>query len=102
MSRPRLEARFASSRALSRQELAGIAGATKDEIAALADGNREYELKFGFVFLVCATGKSAADILARLPDRLTHDPAEEIRIAAEEQSEITAIRLEGLRREGLD
>jgi 2-oxo-4-hydroxy-4-carboxy-5-ureidoimidazoline decarboxylase len=94
--RQALEERFAASRALSQQEQAQVADATNDEIEALAEGNREYELKFGFVFLVCATGKSAGEMLARLRERLNNDPAAEIRIAAEEQAQITAIRLEGL------
>jgi 2-oxo-4-hydroxy-4-carboxy-5-ureidoimidazoline decarboxylase len=88
--------RFASSRTLSQQEQAGLADATPAEIAALAAGNRAYESKFGFVFLVCATGKPAAELLARLRERLANDPATELRTAAGEQAKITAIRLEGL------
>ena len=63
---------------------------------ALARGNQEYEQKFGYIFIVCATGKSAAEMLALLETRLPNDPGEEIRIAAEEQMKITRLRLEKL------
>jgi 2-oxo-4-hydroxy-4-carboxy-5-ureidoimidazoline decarboxylase len=89
--------RFASIRTLSQHEQAGLADATTDEVEALVEGNRAYESRFGFVFLVCATGKPAAELLARLRERLANDPATELRIAAGEQAKITAIRLEGLR-----
>lgn len=61
--------------------------------SALAEGNREYERKFGRVFLVCATGKSAVEILAILGRRLHNDDAAELREAAEEQRKITNLRL---------
>jgi 2-oxo-4-hydroxy-4-carboxy-5-ureidoimidazoline decarboxylase len=60
---------------------------------ALAEGNREYEQRFGYIFIVCATGKTADEMLALLRTRLTNDPAMEIRVAAEQQAQITAIRL---------
>ena len=63
---------------------------------ALADGNRAYEEKFGFVYLVCATGKSADEMLAILQARLQNDRDTEIRNAAEEQRKITELRLEKL------
>ena len=88
---------FAHSRDLSAREQAGVAGAPADILQALADGNHAYESKFGFVFLVCATGKTAADMLATLRERFDHDRQTELRIAAKEQEKITAIRLEGLR-----
>ena len=59
-------------------------------------GNREYEARFGFIYLVCATGKRAEDLLAILEERLTHTRNEELRIAAEEQRRITQLRLEKL------
>ena len=57
-------------------------GATDDVRAALAQGNRDYEARFGYIFIICATGRPAEDILAALHERLTNDPADEIRIAA--------------------
>ena len=65
-------------------------------LAALAEGNDAYFDKFGFIFIVCATGKSAEEMLALLRDRLSNDRATELRIAAEEQAKITALRLSDL------
>jgi 2-oxo-4-hydroxy-4-carboxy-5-ureidoimidazoline decarboxylase len=61
--------------------------------AALAEGNRAYEQKFGRIFIVCAAGKSAAEMLAILNQRMANDPATELREAAEQQRQITQIRL---------
>ena len=63
---------------------------------ALADGNREYEQRFGFIFIICATGKSAEEILAALNGRLRNDTETELRVAAEEQRKITQLRLQKL------
>ena len=60
---------------------------------ALAAGNHAYEQKFGRIFIVCATGKSAAQMLAILNQRMANDPATELREAAEQQRQITQIRL---------
>ena len=70
-----------------------MAGASDQLIAALAEANRLYEKRFGYVFLICATGKSAAEMLAALQSRLQNDPATEIQVAAAEQAKITALRL---------
>ena len=59
----------------------------------LATANREYEARFGYLFIVCATGKSAEEILAILERRLANGPGEELRIAAEEQRKIMRLRL---------
>jgi 2-oxo-4-hydroxy-4-carboxy-5-ureidoimidazoline decarboxylase len=88
-----LRARFATTRARSESEQAGVSSASEATLAALAHGNRDYEERFGYIFIVCATGKSAQEMLALLQARITNDPATEIRIAAEEQSKITALRL---------
>ena len=63
---------------------------------SLAELNREYEEKFGFVFLICATGKSADEMLANLRERMQHTRDEEVRMAADEQRKITELRLEKL------
>jgi 2-oxo-4-hydroxy-4-carboxy-5-ureidoimidazoline decarboxylase len=60
---------------------------------ALAEGNRQYEQKFHRIFIICATGKSAGEILANLRQRLNNDDATELREAAEQQRQITQIRL---------
>jgi len=66
---------------------------TEDIQAALAAANREYEAKFGRIFIVCATGKTAAEMLAILQKRLANDPQTEVQEAAEQQRLITQIRL---------
>ena len=63
---------------------------------ALADGNREYEKKFGHIYLVCATGRSAEEMLANLRERMKNEGATELRVGAEEQRRITNLRLEKL------
>jgi 2-oxo-4-hydroxy-4-carboxy-5-ureidoimidazoline decarboxylase len=62
----------------------------------LARGNRAYEERFGFIFIVCATGKSAAEMCALLEARLHNDRATELLVAAEEQRKILQLRLEKL------
>lgn len=91
-----LRRRFATTAAWAANEQSGAMDAGEDTIAALASGNREYEAKFGYIFIVCATGKSAGEMLALLEARLHNDPATEIAIAAEEQMKITRLRLEKL------
>jgi 2-oxo-4-hydroxy-4-carboxy-5-ureidoimidazoline decarboxylase len=86
----------ADTRELSRHEQAGVADAPPDIRQALDEGNREYALRFGYIFIICATGRSAESILADLRRRLQNDAATEIQIAAEEQAQITALRLQAL------
>jgi 2-oxo-4-hydroxy-4-carboxy-5-ureidoimidazoline decarboxylase len=91
-----LRAKFAATKAWSAGEQSGAAAAPEAVLDALARGNADYEAKFGFIFIVCATGKSAAEMLSLLEERLPHGRAEELRIAAGEQAKITDIRLEKL------
>jgi len=63
-------------------------------LQALAEGNRRYEEKFGYIFIVCATGKTAEAMLELLRRRLPNEPDDEIAIAADEQARITRLRLE--------
>jgi OHCU decarboxylase len=79
--------------ALEQSESERAAAETK---TALAEGNREYEQRFGFIFIICATGRSAEEILAALLGRLNNDPETELRVAAEEQRKITQLRLQKL------
>ncbi|HET7712979.1 MAG TPA: allantoicase [Thermoanaerobaculia bacterium] len=88
---PRIGERGGSS--WSRSEQAGAGGASEPTLSALAGGNRDYEQRFGHVFLVCATGKSADEMLAMLTERMQNSPDDELRIAAAEQMKITALRL---------
>lgn len=78
------------------KEQAGARGASAATLAALDAGNRAYEKKFGFTFIVCATGKSADEMLDILRSRLENDAEAELRNAAVEQGKITRIRLEKL------
>jgi hydroxyisourate hydrolase len=80
----------------SATEQSGAAGAHAAVHAELAEANRIYEDRFGHIFIVCATGKSAEEMLALLRQRLGNDPDPELRIAAEEQRKITRLRLEKL------
>ena len=91
--REALRSRFPHTADLSAQEQHGVTGASGDILDALAEGNREYESKFGFIFIVCATGKSAAEMLGLLRARLPNPPEREIGIAASEQAKITQLRL---------
>ena len=80
----------------SAQEQIGTQDASVNTMAALAAANKAYEERFGFIFIVCATGKSAAEMLTMLQARLANDRATELRAAAEEQWKITRLRLEKL------
>jgi OHCU decarboxylase len=80
----------------SAEEQSGALSAAKEMTDALARGNEAYERRFGFIFLMCATGKSARGMLDVLNSRLRNAPDEEIRVAAEEQRKIMALRLRKL------
>jgi 2-oxo-4-hydroxy-4-carboxy-5-ureidoimidazoline decarboxylase len=84
----------AQSAAWSAQEQGEVAAAGDAVKIALAEGNREYEKRFGLIFIVCATGKSGPEILEILQRRLHNDKATELREAAEQQRQIMRIRLE--------
>ena len=82
--------------AWSAQEQAGARRADDAVRARLTARNRDYEARFGYIFIVCATGKSSEEMLALLQQRLQNDPAAELRMAAEEQRRITHLRLQKL------
>jgi OHCU decarboxylase len=77
----------------SDQEQAGVAGAPEATRRRLAKANREYEARFGYIFIICATGLIAAEMLDAIERRLRHAPDVEMRAAAEEQRKITRLRL---------
>jgi len=81
------------SAAWSTQEQRGVVDADDGARVALADGNRAYERRFNRIFIVCATGKSPSEILAILRRRMTNDALTELQEAAEQQRQITQIRL---------
>ena len=90
------EAPSAAHGAWAGGEQAGTATATTGVKAALAAANVAYAEQFGFIYIVCASGRGADDMLADLQTRLGHDRATEIRVAAEEQAKITRLRLRKL------
>jgi 2-oxo-4-hydroxy-4-carboxy-5-ureidoimidazoline decarboxylase len=77
----------------SRQEQSGVASAAAAVLEEIATANAEYERRFGHVYLVCATGKSADELLAICRSRLTNDPVAEERVVRAELAKITRIRL---------
>lgn len=88
-----LRTRFASTSQWASGEQSGVRTADADVLQRLAEGNARYEEKFGYIFIVCATGKSAAEMLELLNARLSNRPAVELAVAAGEQAKITRIRL---------
>jgi len=74
----------------------GLHSAPGEVTAQLAGGNQEYENRFGWIFLVQAAGKTAAQMLEALSGRLKNTPEEELRLAAGEQAKITELRLKKL------
>jgi 2-oxo-4-hydroxy-4-carboxy-5-ureidoimidazoline decarboxylase len=91
-----LTKKFASTAQWASGEQSGVSAAAKETIEALAKGNHLYEEKFGYIFIVCATGKSAEQLLSILRSRLENSPEDEIKIAADEQNKITKLRIEKL------
>ena len=85
-----------SAQGVAKQEQSGVASASASIVQQLAGANREYHAKFGYIFIICATGKSAESMLEALRERLRNDAQTEIRIAAAEQLKITHLRLAGL------
>jgi OHCU decarboxylase len=92
----RLAASTARSAAWSAEEQSGTGSASRSTLEALADVNAEYEVRFGYILIVCATGRSGEELLALARRRLRHDPETEVRVAAVEQAAITRLRLERL------
>ena len=86
----------AQSQQWSGQEQAGVSRASQETTDSLAALNRAYEQKFGFIFIICASGKTSEEMLAALHERLNHDSDTELRLAAAEQAKITELRLKKL------
>ncbi|QJD57478.1 2-oxo-4-hydroxy-4-carboxy-5-ureidoimidazoline decarboxylase [Pseudomonas sp. gcc21] len=91
-----LRSRYASTEALASGEQSGAQAAPEEVLQRLKEGNEAYENKFGFIFIVCATGKSAQEMLTLLEARLPNCRETEIDIAGAEQAKITHIRLDKL------
>lgn len=98
----KLREKFASTATWSGNEQSAVNEASEEVLRRLAAGNDAYYEKFGYIFIVCATGKSAQEMLDLLEARLPNDPTDEIKIAADEQEKILEIRLNKLLDELVD
>ena len=86
----------AQSQQWSGQEQAAVSNASQRTVDSLAELNRDYEKKFGFIFIICATGKTSGEMLAAIQERIEHDSDTELLLAAAEQAKITELRLKKL------
>ncbi|MBB6429575.1 2-oxo-4-hydroxy-4-carboxy-5-ureidoimidazoline decarboxylase [Algisphaera agarilytica] len=91
-----LRMKFAGNKQWSAGEQAGVDNADEGVLAELADANDAYEKRFGYIFIICASGLTADQMLGSLNQRLRHDPMAEAPIAAGEQRKITHLRLDKL------
>jgi OHCU decarboxylase len=91
-----LRKKYAATKQLAAGEQAGVAGADEATLAELATLNREYRERFGFIFIVFATGKTADEMLAILKSRINNTREQELQNAAAEQLKITQLRLRKL------
>lgn len=91
-----LSKEYASTAQSAISEQSAVTVASSQTIEALAKANASYVSKFGFIFIVCATGKSAEEMLQLLHDRLFNTITEEIKIAMDEQNKITQLRIQKL------
>lgn len=89
-----LRKKFASTAHWAQNEQSSVAHADEETLTQLAQLNVDYEAKFGFIFIVCATGKSAAEMLSLLKQRIGNNKEVELRTAAAEQIKITHLRLD--------
>jgi 2-oxo-4-hydroxy-4-carboxy-5-ureidoimidazoline decarboxylase len=91
-----LEKKFSNTKDWAAGEQKGVQSANTETLEKLVKYNREYEKRFGFIFIVFATGKSASEMLALLEARMKNSPEAEIEIAMGEQNKITLLRLKKL------
>lgn len=91
-----LREKYSNTEKLAGHEQSGMDSANEDVIEQLSKGNKDYKEKFGFIFIVCASGKSANEMLELLLQRLPNSRKEELVNAAEEQRKITHIRIDNL------
>lgn len=89
-----LKKKFPDTGSWAGEEQSAVRNAGSDVLHKLKQANEKYEARFGHIFLVCATGKSANEMLEILESRINNPPDLELRIAASEQAKITKLRLE--------
>ncbi|MGA8230160.1 MAG: allantoicase [Candidatus Acidiferrales bacterium] len=92
------QAQSAKAKSWSAGEQSGVNQASATELAELAKANADYAKRFGYIFIICASGKTTGEMLAAIQQRLSNDPQHELHIAADEQQKITKLRLERLLR----
>ncbi len=91
-----LREKYRNTAKLAGHEQSGVNTATENTLQYLSQGNKDYKEKFGFIFIVCASGKSADEMLELLLERLPNSRKQELVNAAEEQRKITHLRLDKL------
>jgi 2-oxo-4-hydroxy-4-carboxy-5-ureidoimidazoline decarboxylase len=91
-----LKAKYVSTHTMASNEQASVQQASEKIIMDFASCNQAYEDKFGFIFIICATGKSADEMLSSIRARLVNNRDKELQIAAIEQGKITSLRIEKL------
>lgn len=91
-----LKEKFSNTKEWAANEQSGLNNANENLLQELAEANREYENKFGYIFIICATGRPANEMLAELKKRTNNPKEEELTNAAVEQLKITKLRLEKL------
>jgi 2-oxo-4-hydroxy-4-carboxy-5-ureidoimidazoline decarboxylase len=91
-----LKEKFSSTAQWAEGEQSSVKQASEQTLKELAEGNRQYEEKFGYIFIISAAGKSADDMLGSLKARMNNSPEEELKNAMEEQLKIAKLRLEKL------
>jgi len=91
-----LRKKFAATKQWAEGEQGAVKEASEATLEALAQANAAYEKKFGYIFIVCATGKSAEQMLTLLQARMNNAEDDEILVAMQEQNKITGLRLEKL------
>ncbi|MFD2017903.1 2-oxo-4-hydroxy-4-carboxy-5-ureidoimidazoline decarboxylase [Vibrio olivae] len=89
-----MQAKYGQGKALSEKEQSQVKSASQEELEELLALNLAYQDKFGFIFIVCATNKSADEMLALLKERLPRSREAELKQAAIEQRKISRIRME--------
>src|SRR5688572_4299154 len=91
-----MQKKFNSSAHWEAEEQSGIKNASSQMLEELAEANKRYEEKFGYIFIVCASGMTAEEMMAMLQTRLQNSAEVEIEVAADEQNKITKLRIEKL------
>jgi allantoicase len=92
------KAQSTKAKSWSASEQSSMNQASATELAALAKANADYVARFGYIFIICASGKTTGEMLAAIQQRLDNDPQYELQIAADEQQKITTLRLERILR----